>query len=68
MSFKLVTKNGDTTYKMKNGVYKSKLADRVEEFDTLAEALGEFLYLVNDEYTEEKVSLIFSPKKAKSKD
>ncbi len=67
MSFKLVTKNGETQSKLKNGVYHSKNVDHVEEFDSLAEALSEFLYLVNDEYTDQKISLIFSPKKAKKK-
>ncbi len=67
MSFKLVTKNGETQSKLKNGVYHSKNVDRVEEFDSLAEALMEFLYLVNDEYTDQKISLVFSPKKAKKK-
>ena len=64
MSFKLIVKDGETKYSMnKRGVYSSKIVDRVEEFDTLGEALAEFLYNVNDEYTDEKVSLVFNPSK-----
>ncbi len=65
MSFKLVIKDGDTKYKMKNGTYTPKVIDRVEEYETLGEALAEFLYSVNDEYNDEKISLVFTPKKKK---
>ena len=67
MTFKLVEKNGTTDYKYneKKGTYDSKVIDSVQEFDTLPEALAEFLYIVSDEYNENKVKLEFVPKKAK---
>ena len=64
MAFKLVVKNGSTTYNFKKN--RTKIVDRVEEFDNLAEALVEFLYLITDEYGDEKVSLSYKrPKNSK---
>lgn len=59
--FKLVVKNGRTEYKYdaKTGYNKSKTVDLVEEFDTFAQALEEFMYNMNDEYGENQVSLVF---------
>lgn len=59
-TFKVVVKDGDTKYAMdKSGRYESKTIDYVAEYDTLAEALTEFLTFVGDVYAEEKVSLVF---------
>lgn len=64
--FKLVIKDGDSKYNYdKHGNYTSKVIDLVQEFDTLDEALMEFLMTVTDEYAENKVSLVFTRSKAK---
>lgn len=65
MAFKLVIKNGDTQYDFKKS--RTKEVDRVEEFDDLATALSEFLYIVTDEYSEDKVSLVFKRPKSTKK-
>jgi hypothetical protein len=68
MSFKLTIKNGKQEYKVsKSGTYKYKTVDDVRTFDNLAEGLAEFLYLVGDEYNEDKVRFSFSPSKKKKK-
>lgn len=68
-TFKLVIKDGTSDYKYnaKTGTYTSKVVDSVHEFDTLAEGLSEFLWTVNDEYNDHKVSLTFVPSKKKGK-
>lgn len=68
MSFKLVVKDGETEYKFdsKLGYNKAKNVDRVEEYETLTDALVEFLIVVQDNYDSDKVSLTFKrPKKDK---
>lgn len=64
-SFKLVVKDGHNDYKFdnKSGTYKSKTVDYVEEFTTIGDALAEFLFYVNDEYSTDKVSLVYVPGK-----
>lgn len=67
-SYKLVVKNGDSKYKFNDGKYDYKTIDYVEEFETLGEALSEFLTWTNDPDAEDKVSLVFLPaKKSKVK-
>lgn len=66
MSFRLIIKDGDTKYKYdpKTGYNKTKTVDRVDEFETFAQALEEFMYAMNDEYGDSKVTLEFKrPKK-----
>lgn len=59
-TFKIVVKDGDTKYVQdKTGRYVSKTIDYVAEYDTFAEALGEFISFVGDTYAENKVSLVF---------
>jgi hypothetical protein len=67
MGFKLTVKDGEMDYKFdaKSGTYKNKTIDDVRTYDSLAEALAEFLYVVGDEYNDNKVSLSFAPKKDK---
>lgn len=67
MSFKLTVKDGDRSYDFdqKSGQYKTQTTDYVEEFTDFSAALQEFLVYLTDEYNENKVSLSFSPKKAK---
>lgn len=69
--FVLTVKNGSSDYKYnsKTGSYDSKTTDRVEEFSTLAEALSEWLYIVNDQYdhNRNKVTLTFVPAKKNKK-
>ena len=65
--FKIIVKDGDTEYKWnkKLGYNAPKTTDRIEEFDTFARALEEFMYCVNDEYSGNKVSLVFTRSKKK---
>ena len=59
-SYKVIVKDGDTKYVQdKNGRFESKTIDYVAEYDTLGEALCEFLTFVGDVYAEEKVTLVF---------
>lgn len=68
MSFKLTIKDGKQQYKLsKSGAYKYKTVDDVRTFDNLAEGLAEFLYLVGDEYNEDKVRFSFTPSKQTKK-
>lgn len=69
MSFKLTIKNGKQEYKLsdKSGTYKYKNVDDVRTFDNLAEALAEFLYIVGDNYNEDRARLDFIPSKTKKK-
>src|ERR1044071_3478012 len=63
--FKVVIKDGDTKYNYngKTGVYDTKTTDYVYEARDLADALGEFLSYANDDYSEDKVSLVLMPAK-----
>lgn len=68
MSFELVIKNNKMEYKQgKDGSYKYKDVDDIRTYDSLAEALAEFLYSVNDNYNEDRVTLKFIPSKKKKK-
>lgn len=59
-SYKIVVKNGDTKYVQdKAGAWSSKTIDYTVEFDTFAEALGEFIQFVGDTYAEDKVTMVF---------
>lgn len=68
MAFKVVVKNGSSKYVLnKSGQYVYKDVDFVQEYEDAAEALREFLENVVDNYNNEKVTLVFDPKKKKGK-
>lgn len=66
-TWKLVVKDGDTLYTTrKNGSFKDKTVDYVEDYDNLSGALQGFLQWIDD-YGDEtnKVSLVYVPAKKK---
>lgn len=64
--YKVVVKDGDTKYALdKNGQYKQKTVDYVQEFDNLGDALASFLEYDTDAYNEDKVTLTLTPSKKK---
>ena len=65
--YRLTIKNGRNEYKYdKHGNYSPRTVDSVQDYDTLAEALAEFLYTITDEYeAKNKTSLTFIPGKGK---
>lgn len=68
-TYKVVVKNGDSTYNYdeKTGTYKYKTVDYVVESGNLADALLAFLEYATDDYNEDKVTLTLVPSKKKGK-
>lgn len=69
MSFKLVVKNSYSSYGWNSATSeygKGKMMDDVLEYDSLAEAVAEFLYHTME--AEDKVTLTFIPEKKSKKD
>lgn len=66
--FKLVVKDGDSTYNYnsKTGGYEYKTTDYVVESDDLGDILLQFLEYVTDNYNEDTVTLKYVPKKEKN--
>lgn len=64
--FKVVAKNGDSTYTRndKSGVYEYHDIDFVQEYDNLGDALGEFLTWAQED-ADDNVKLVFIPEKIK---
>lgn len=71
MSFKVTVKNGTLDYKWntEKNAFGNKRMDQVDKFDTLAEALAEFLYVIEDHGipSDEKVTLTYIPAKKDKK-
>lgn len=69
MAYKVVIKDGGTDWKFnaKKGTSEYVTIDDVLMFDSLADAMVEFLTIVSDDYNESKVTLSFTPKKGKGK-
>lgn len=64
--FQIRVKDGDSKYTLnKSGQYEYKTVDYVNDYDNLADALLTLLEYVTDDYTDQKVTLIFTPGKRK---